>query len=221
MTTRLLLEAGFHYTNVNYQNRPQAGISNDVIGVLEQSTNTQYRAAPGGYFPDYAGKQVNQRFVLSYVTGSHAFRAGINTMEGWKKTTSRVNGEMGYQFLNGRPNRITMYVSPLSSYERMKADVGIFAQDQWTVRRLTVNLGARLDYLNTYVPEQHAPAVRFLPARDYERIDRLPLWKDISPRFGVAYDLFGNGKTALKANLGEYVVGVLVQIAAANNPARA
>jgi hypothetical protein len=221
VTTRLLLEAGLHYTNVNYQNRPQSFITDDVIGVVEASTNTQYRASPSGYYPDYAGKQVNQRFVMSYVTGSHAFRAGINTMEGWKKTTSRVNGEMGYQFLNGRPNRITMYVSPLSSYERMRADLGVFAQDQWTVRRLTLNMGVRFDYLNTYVPEQHAPAVRFLPARNYAAIERLPLWKDISPRFGVAYDLFGNGKTALKANLGEYVVGVLVQIAAGNNPARA
>jgi hypothetical protein len=221
VTTRLLLEAGVHYTNVNYQNRPQPEVADDVIGVLEQSTNTQYRASPTGYYPDYAGKQVNQRFVMSYVTGSHAFRTGINTMAGWKKTTSRVNGNVGYQFLNGQPNRITLYASPLSSYEKMKADLGLFAQDQWTIKRLTVNAGVRFDYLNTYVPEQHVAAVRFLPARDYAAIPNLPLWKDLSPRFGIAYDLFGNGKTAIKANLGEYVVGVLVQIAAANNPARA
>jgi hypothetical protein len=33
----------------------------------------------------------------------------------------------------------------------------------------------------------------------------IPVFTDLSPRFGVAYDLFGNGKTALKANFGKYV----------------
>ncbi len=38
-------------------------------------------------------------------------------------------------------------------------------------------------------------------------------WKDISPRVGVAYDLFGNGKTALRFNVGKY----LEAITASNN----
>lgn len=221
VSSRVLLEAGANYTSVNYQNRPQPDVPIDRIGVLELSTNTAYRAFHSGYFPDYKGKQANQRFSLSYVTGSHAVKAGVNTMFGWKKTTSRVNQEMGYQFLNGVPNRVTMYVSPLSTYERLKADVGAFVQDQWTISRMTLNAGLRFDYLNAYVPEQHIPAVRFRSARDYDRVDNVPNWKDVSPRIGVAYDLFGNGRTALKANLGQYVVGQIVQIAAANNPARA
>ncbi len=32
-------------------------------------------------------------------------------------------------------------------------------------------------------------------------------YKDITPRVGVAYDVFGNGKTALKFNLGKYLEG--------------
>ena len=30
-------------------------------------------------------------------------------------------------------------------------------------------------------------------------------WDDVTPRIGAAYDLFGNGKTALKFNLGKYM----------------
>ena len=30
-------------------------------------------------------------------------------------------------------------------------------------------------------------------------------WDDVTPRMGVAYDLFGNGKTAVKVNIGKYM----------------
>ena len=33
-------------------------------------------------------------------------------------------------------------------------------------------------------------------------------FKDITPRFGAAYDLFGNGKTAIKANVGRYTTAL-------------
>jgi hypothetical protein len=44
-------------------------------------------------------------------------------------------------------------------------------------------------------------------------------YKDITPRIGAAYDVFGNGKTAVKMNLGRYLEGVGVQLNYANtNP---
>ena len=32
----------------------------------------------------------------------------------------------------------------------------------------------------------------------------MPIWKDLAPRFGVVYDLFGNAKTALKFGFNRY-----------------
>jgi len=43
-------------------------------------------------------------------------------------------------------------------------------------------------------------------------------WKDISPRAGVAYDLFGTGKTAIKASIARYVAPESNGTAQANNP---
>ncbi|MGH2400717.1 MAG: hypothetical protein ACRDF6_12830, partial [bacterium] len=100
----------------------------------------------------------------------------------------------------------------------MNPEIGIYAQDQWTINRLTMNYGLRFDYLNSYVRAQHVPATRFLPERDFAPVHDVPSWKDLNPRLGAAYDLFGNGRTAVKTSLGRYVGVTGVDIAAANNP---
>lgn len=52
-------------------------------------------------------------------------------------------------------------------------------------------------------PEDRADSLRTVP--DLAAITGAPNWRDLSPRMGVAYDLFGNGKTALKGTLNRYV----------------
>jgi hypothetical protein len=57
----------------------------------------------------------------------------------------------------------------------------------------------------------------FVPARQFPG-GQVVDWNDISPRFGVAYNLFGDGKTAVKFTLGKYPQGQSIQLAQANNP---
>ena len=111
-------------------------------------------------------------------------------------------------------------------------DVGIYAQDQWTIDRLTVNLGVRFDKLCGFSPAQEAPdepsepgawqgSLRineWLGARSFAATERAPDWNDISPRVGFAYDLFGTGRTAIKASLGRYVAKIGNELTQANNP---
>ena len=114
---------------------------------------------------------------------------------------------MTYTLRNGSPTSVTLYATPIEYHNNVKADLGIFAQDSWTLKQLTVNYGVRYDSLRANVPAQHLPAGRLVPARDFAPVSCTPCWNDISPRVGAAYDLFGDGKTALKASVGKYVTG--------------
>ena len=43
-----------------------------------------------------------------------------------------------------------------------------------------------------------------MPERRFEPLKNVPAYQNLSPRLGAAYDLFGTGRTALKASLGHY-----------------
>jgi hypothetical protein len=73
------------------------------------------------------------------------------------------------------------------------------------MKRLTLNYGARFEHFNASVPAESSPASTWIGARDFPAIPNVPNWNDWAVRLAGAYDLFGNGKTALKANAGKYV----------------
>lgn len=86
------------------------------------------------------------------------------------------------------------------------------------MNKLTVNAGIRFDYLNAKLEDQTFPAGTFVPARHLDEITNLPSWKDLGPRLGLAYDLFGNGKTAIKTTVSRYVASQTVGFASQFNP---
>jgi hypothetical protein len=113
---------------------------------------------------------------------------------------------MDFRFNNGVPNQLTMQATPINVNTDIEADHGLFVQDRWTLSRLSMTLGVRYDHLHISYPATHLGPGEFAPTRDIT----LPAadgvhWNDLSPRLGAAYDLFGDGKTAIKVSMNKYL----------------
>ncbi|MEQ1574339.1 MAG: carboxypeptidase regulatory-like domain-containing protein [Vicinamibacterales bacterium] len=193
----------------------QIAIYPTLIGVTEQSSGLNYHGpgtASNGvlgawnntYVPTYT-----YRAAVSYVTGSHNFKAGFQDSFGYlKATTYALDVPYRYRFLNGVPNQITQFATPWTAKSDQRHDMGIFAQDRWTVDRMTFTGAIRFDYYKSDYPEQKLGPAPLAPNRNltfpYE--ENLN-WKDLSFRSGWAYDVGGNGKTALRVSLNKYLSG--------------
>ncbi len=210
LTSRLLLEAGGEFDNNTVGNIP-AFPTAVTPGATEQSSNLRFRSQLGGFATtDYLHHQANYRFLrgaASYVTGSHALKVGLQLMPASATTTyDLLNGGPAYYvtLLNGAPRSVTYLATPRTQ-EVSNVILGLYGQDQWTLRRLTVNAGLRFDSMNAGYPDaRHAPTP-ILPSIEVPGQTVLK-WRDVSPRIGVAYDLFGTGKTAVKASVNRYII---------------
>ena len=234
VSNRLLLEAGWSLTRGSWP-RPRSmfqesgqgfrDVTPEDIRITEATIGINYNAAGG-----FSDKTINDRYVVrfsaSYVTGSHNFKAGVHQEFGPAERGSFYNQDISYLFRNGLPSRLTLRPGQVT-FEDLNADLGLYVQDQWTIDRLTLNLGLRFDYLNASIPPQtvagglgvgRTDGIQFLPDRSFEGVSGAPLWKDLNPRLGIAYDLFGSARTVLKASLGRYVGTTSTDIAQRLNP---
>ena len=167
--------------------------------------------------------QFNSRFAMSYVTGAHNLKSGFTIIRGnvTGNTINRADDVGGlpisYTFTNGVPTSMTLFASR-NSDAHLDYDLALFVQDQWALRRLTLSLGLRFDWMSQSLGAVDNPANALFPAYSSPARDGVPSWKDLSPRIGAAYDLFGDGRTALKGGINRYVAGGSTGVAAQFGP---
>lgn len=147
----------------------------------------------------------NYSASLSYVTGSQSFKAGMQYQEGisrqsdlWRGDITRINWN------SGRPRSVILRASPRYAVENID-DLGLFVDERWTFNRVTLSGGVRYDSFNGSAPEQWSAPGTWISARLTRAVENIPNWRDINPRLGVSWDLFGNARTAVKFTTGRYV----------------
>ena len=168
-------------------------------------------APPGGTFNNSWNWNLHYRAAMSYVTGSHNFKVGFNNAYGHHENTSYTDPTTPYTytFALGVPTQLTYRIAPRTVAVNVDRDLGLFAQDKWTVGRLTLAGGIRYDHFKNSFPPQAIAPTALAPNLNvrFDTIENYSL-HDIAPKMGATYDLFGNGKTALKVTLNKYLEGL-------------
>jgi Carboxypeptidase regulatory-like domain len=216
VTNRWLLEAGFGGTYLgvgNFERKPNP--TRDLIRVVEQCAGG---CAANGNIPGLAYRSQDFSVIYtgsylwkgtaSYVTGTHSLKVGYqHTLMTDDRTWMTNNQNLTYSFNNGEPSRLTQSISPWVNNTRVGWDA-LFFQEHWTRDRLTLQGAVRFDRAVSWFPAQQEGPSRFLPTPIIVPESRgVDSYKDITPRMGAAYDLFGTGRTAIKLSLGKYLEG--------------
>ncbi len=218
LTNRLLIDGAAKTTFERAIRDPIRDVNPAMISVLEQSTGRQYRARQ--FFINRTSDVFYYRAAVSYITGAHSFKFGVGDISGSTVERDWDINPVSYRFNNGVPNQITMRAYPIDFAVDVDHQFGAYAQDRWTIDRLTVNAGLRLDWFKNSFPAQSIGPTPLAPTRNFQFPDTAGLnLKDLSPKLSAAYDLKGDGKTALKVSLNRNVEPYTVGgIAGANNP---
>jgi carboxypeptidase family protein len=226
-TNRLLLEAGMSsYVNRWGWMEPPGGLTN-LTPVTEQSArygipNFTYRGLDN-FFSNRQSPTV-WRASATYVTGAHNMKVGYQGAYYLEETEDFTNTTgLTYTFNNGQPVRFDWRISPWQMSNRTSY-YAFFGQDVWTFGRATVQGALRFDHAWSWYPAEHNGAPQAGPFNPqpvtFPQLDGVKGYNDITPRVGLAYDLFGNGKTAVKVNIGKYLQAAVNQTQyVINNPA--
>ena len=241
-TNKLLFEAGFGYYNQEYTELYQESVTGlkdkvwsdeaimnaRVYNVVDSSNGRQANAWPNP--ADHFSILRTLMAKASYVAGAHQFSGGMNWTTGDWRLLTRWSGDMQPITYNaGRPVSVTLRL-PSDRSNGVDRDLGLFLQDKWALGRVTLNLGLRYDQFigetreSSVLPSRLSGGATFGDCPD-GTVDPGDLctgmvqnWKDLSPRVGFAMDVFGDGRTALKASWARYVAGQAIAFANQVNP---
>ena len=183
-TSRLLLETSYLWsqrdTNNNYRdaNEPwsaqfleepgvpsRTGMTSapSALAILEVTTGQLIGGAPSVSDAN-ASNSWELRSTATYVTGSHSIKGGFSLLRGSYHRPANVVGDVVLNYSGGNPLQLVATV-PTNRRDDIDGDWAFFVQDRWTVNRLTVSAGLRLDWLMTSYPDQLLPGNLWTAAR--------------------------------------------------------
>ena len=222
-SNKLLFDAGIQYFRYQpiFGHPAPDGITN-LIPVTQQSNainpatgirfapvaNYRYRGVES--WGPAKGDTDDINGSVSYVTGSHNTKIGYQyRMLDLQDDDMANDTQLGYRFNGLTPNAVSYYLPEMGRRTITKTN-GLYVQDTWTLARLTVQGALRWDRASSYAPVEGNGTFgksSFLNPQPItiQETKGVDAYNDITPRVGVAYDVFGNGKTALKLNWGKYL----------------
>jgi hypothetical protein len=198
-------EEALFYANLGMFPKFDNGTSSSTVMNGGYNTQPQYRIASS--------------FNLNYFAGSHDIKIGYQygrlmlRSKTWSivdPTKAPLPGPFRARYNNGTPISVDLYNYDVDTRAFLQ-EHGFFLQDKWNVnRKLTLNLGIRFDALKAWVPELCQPETTWVRGQCFAELKdpEIPKMFDIAPRLSFIYDIFGDGRTAIKGAANIYHEGL-------------
>jgi hypothetical protein len=202
----LFLDTRFGYLHQIFPLGPQSTASG--ISKIDDIFSTVSGSAPD-YDTNLATRH-QANVALTYFNdhlagGTHDVKFGFELARALNAYDYSANGDVNAHFLAGVPSYVQTYNTPMHQVSYIQ-NLAFYVQDAYAIKRLTINLGARFENFKGWNPAQGAPGGAFDPARQFTEMDDIPNINIVVPRVGVSYDVFGNGRTAVKASFSRYAL---------------
>src|SRR5262252_143615 len=202
-TTRLAIDSGWGWGPRALYGGPEPKDNNrslirvqdlagSIPGLVYRAPTTFGGGNNNGYWSRPSGNSLTGRSAVSYITGTHNVKVGGSYAWHTNLSVNFYNDDrLSYTFTNGAPTSLTMYgLHGVRNITNLGL-LSLYAQDQWTVHRVTLQGGIRIEHIGSNYPAQTVGPDRFIPtAIIFPGGDAPVSVKDISPRFGAAWDVF-------------------------------
>jgi hypothetical protein len=162
----------------------------------------------------YQANATGQYYIDQALGGRHELRFGFDQSHAVTKNENHRVDQVDprYDGSTGRSVSVELFATPSIDITALNV-LALFAQDSYSVKRLTLTGGVRWERLEGYLPAQASPASPFAQAgiggfasvpRNFDEVRDVVLWHTAGPRVSAVYDVTGDGKTAAKASAGRY-----------------
>jgi hypothetical protein len=214
----MVLESNFSVMDgqTNYTYQPDTAA--DAIRKVDIGTNEVFFASNREDHQPNSRHQWDNVFssAKTGLGGEHLIKAGVQWARLYYGSDYSVRGDHHVEYNFGAPLRVVQFNTPVF-FENIANVTGFFVQDSWSMNRLTLNIGGRWDRYVGKLPDQERVGNRFIgpasfPGREVINQSR-GVW-----RLGAAYDLTGNGQTAIKASYSRYALQVGIDRVTSVNP---
>jgi hypothetical protein len=219
-TTKLSIDSRIGYMHILFPLSYQPTVKPDDLSIADMTLSTLTGAAQNSFLNPAQHWQVASTasyFAGASKSGTHNFRAGFEWGTFRNGNWFDANGAINVFFNNNAPLRVDLLNVPVRA-NSITHQSAIFLQDAWTLGRVTINAGLRYDRFIGFNPEQQSPAGIYFPERSFQRTADLIAWNDLSPRLGVAIDLFGKGRGVLRGSFSRFYLVEGTRLAEAVNP---
>lgn len=202
ISSNAVLDARVSYSTVVFPLKLQPGVTQP--NQVELSTGRNSGAASQNYDQWRTRLAVDTAVTYAKRTGSinHDIKGGYQFFRGLSDSLQDVFQGVNLSVLNGVPQTVTEYTSPVQEKEIFRGSV-LHVQDNLGFGKVTVNLGLRYEHTNGLLPAQSAPGGPFSVARSFPE-QSVFTWNTLAPRIGVIFDPLPTHTVAVKAGYSRY-----------------